>query len=110
MVKASAVPEVGSIDGKLVVGVKLSFHGVIAGPWITGATFQDEHPVIDGRTVEWTEGINFGRRRIWTKLSEGNGCCVSKHEPLFGSPVKIMYHLSSMLWSSGALWNVSQRR
>jgi hypothetical protein len=61
VVKASAVPEVRSINGKLIVCVKLGFHGVVAGPWVTGAAFQNEHPVIDSRTVERTECVDFGR-------------------------------------------------
>jgi hypothetical protein len=59
VVKASAVPEVRSINGKLIVCVKLGFHGVVAGPWVTSAAFQNEHPVIDSRTVERTEGVDF---------------------------------------------------
>jgi hypothetical protein len=53
------MPEVRPIDGKLIICVKLGFHGVVAGPWITGAAFQNEHPVIDSRAVERTEGIDF---------------------------------------------------
>jgi hypothetical protein len=60
MVKASAVPEVRPINGKLIVCVKLSFHGVVAGPWITGAAFQNEHSVVDSRTIERAECINLG--------------------------------------------------
>ena len=60
VVKASAVPEVRPINGKLIVGVKLSFHGVVAGPRITGAAFENEHSVVDSRTIERTECINFG--------------------------------------------------
>jgi hypothetical protein len=59
VIKASAMPEVRPIDGKLIICVKLGFHGVVAGPWITGAAFQNEHPVIDSRAVERTEGIDF---------------------------------------------------
>jgi hypothetical protein len=59
VVKASAMPEVSPIDGKLIICVKLGFHGVVAGPWIAGAAFQNEHPVIDSRAVERTEGIDF---------------------------------------------------
>ena len=59
MVKSSSVSEVGSIDGKLVVSVELGLHCVVAGPWITGAAFQNEHPVIDSGAVERTEGIDF---------------------------------------------------
>jgi hypothetical protein len=53
------MPEVRPIDGKLIICVKLGFHGVVAGPWITGAAFQNEHPVIDSGAVERTEGIDF---------------------------------------------------
>jgi len=58
MVKAGAVPEVRPINRKLIVCVKLGFHGVVAGPRITGAAFKNEHPVIDGRTIEWAESVD----------------------------------------------------
>jgi hypothetical protein len=60
VVKPSAMPEVRPINGKLIVCVKLSFHGVVAGPWITGATFQNKHSVVDSRTIERAECINLG--------------------------------------------------
>jgi hypothetical protein len=68
MVKASAVPEVRPIDSKLIIRVKLGFHSVVTGPRITGAAFQNEHPVIDSRTIERTEGVDFGRWRICQRL------------------------------------------
>jgi hypothetical protein len=64
VVEASAVPEVRPIDGELIIRVKLGFHAVVAGPWVTGAAFQNKHSVIDSRTVERTECIDFGRWRV----------------------------------------------
>jgi hypothetical protein len=58
MVKAGAVPEVRPINRKLIVCVKLGFHGVVAGPRITGAAFQNEHSVIDSRTIVWAESVD----------------------------------------------------
>jgi hypothetical protein len=60
VVKAGAVPEVRPINRKLIVCVKLGFHGVVAGPRITGAAFQNEHSVIDSRTIERTECVDLG--------------------------------------------------
>jgi hypothetical protein len=42
-----------------------------------------------------------------TSQDEKRASYTLKHEPLFGSPVKMMYHLSSMVWSSGALLNIN---
>lgn len=65
MVKSSTVSEICAIDGELVICVELGFDSIVACPWIAGATFKDEHAMIDGRTVEGTEGVNLRRRRIF---------------------------------------------
>ena len=59
MVESGSVSEVCSIDGKLVVGVQLGLHCIVARPWITTTALQDEHAMIDGRAVERTERIDF---------------------------------------------------
>ena len=61
MIKPSGVSEVCPVKGKLVKSVQLRLHGIITRPWITAAALKHEHTVIDGRAVEWAEGINFGR-------------------------------------------------
>lgn len=68
VVKASTVSEVRPIDGKLIVCVKLGFHGIVASPWVTGTAFQDKHTVIDSGTVKRTEGVDFGRWRVWSRI------------------------------------------
>ena len=60
--------EVRPIDSKLIVCVKLGLHGIVAGPWITGATFQNEHPMIDSRAIEWAEGINLWWWSVWPRI------------------------------------------
>lgn len=67
MVEPGGVTEVRSVDGELVVRVELGFHCVIACPGVAGAAFENEHAVVDGWAVEWTECVDLWR---WSIL-----CC-----------------------------------
>lgn len=58
------MPEVGTVNGELVVGVKLGLQRVAAGPGVGAAGFQHVHAVVDGRAGKGAEHVFAGWRAV----------------------------------------------
>lgn len=114
--------EVGSVNGKLVVGVELGGQGVVAVPDVGAGAFKDEHSMVHcwagkvwvGSAYVQIPTVRFGKmlsthHSTYLVLDLDSRCpssqCFSTSAPLDSINVrayKIIYHLSSMLCTSGA--------
>lgn len=78
--------KVGTIDGKLVVGVELGLVDEAGAPRVWAVGFQDVHAMIDGWTVVWTIHVYLGRRRVAMWVSSEDDVPGSIEIMEFGGP------------------------
>lgn len=57
VVDVVVVEKVGAVNGELVIGVEFALQGEVGRPGIGAITGQDEHAMVNGRTVDGTQGI-----------------------------------------------------